>query len=180
MRRVSVVGSGSGAGKTTFARALARQAGLPFIELDAIHWQRGSWIAPERAVFRAQVEEATRGLEWVVDGNYSASRDLVWARADTVVWLDVPFALMLWRTVRRTVRRSWRREVLWGGNRESIWNAVVGADALIPFFIRTYRGRRRRFEQELERPEHSHLRVHRFRSNADAERWLRGVTQIRV
>lgn len=170
-----MVGSGSGAGKTTFARALARQAGLPFVELDALHWQQGNWVTPPRDVFRARVDEATRGDAWVVDGNYSASRDIVWARADTVVWLDLPFAVMLWRTVRRTVWRSWRREVLWVGNRETVWNAFVGRDALIPFFVRTYRGRRRRFEQELKRPEQAHLAVHRFRSSAEAERWRRGL-----
>ena len=168
-----MVGSGSGAGKTSFARALARHLGLPFIELDAIHWQIGGWTAPERGVFRAWVEQATRDGAWVVDGNYSASRDIVWSRADTVVWLDLPPALMLWRTVRRTVLRSVRREMLWGGNRETVWNALVGKDALIPFFIRTYRGRRRRFEQELARAESAHLRVHRFRSNGEADRWLR-------
>lgn len=170
-----MVGSGSGAGKTTFARALARQAGLPFVELDALHWQQGNWITPSRDVFRARVDEATSGDAWVVDGNYSASRDIVWARADTVVWLDLPFAVMLWRTVRRTMRRSWRREVLWVGNRETVWNAFVGGDALIPFFVRTYRGRRRRFERELARPEQAHLDVHRFRSTAEAERWLHGL-----
>jgi adenylate kinase family enzyme len=175
MRRVSVVGSGSGAGKTSFARALARRTGFPFIELDAIHWQQGNWVMPDREIFRARVEEATRGAAWVVDGNYSASRDLVWGRADTVIWLDLPPALMLWRTIRRTVGRSVRGEVLWGGNRETLWNAFVGKDALIPFFIRTYRGRRQRFERELALPQHAHLRVHRFRSNPEAERWLRST-----
>jgi len=178
VRRVSVVGSGSGAGKTSLARSLARRTGLPFIELDALHWQQGNWIAPDREVFRSRVAEATRGDTWVVDGNYSVSRDLVWSRADTVIWLDLPPAVMLWRTVRRTVARSWRREVLWGGNRESIWNAFVGKDALIPFFIRTYRGRRRRFERELARPEHAHLRLHRFHSSAEAEQWLRSVPSV--
>ncbi len=173
-----MVGSGSGAGKTTFARALARQAGLPFVELDALHWQQGNWVVPERDVFRARVDEATRGDSWVVDGNYSASRDIVWGRADTVVWLDLPFRLMLWRTIRRTLRRSWRREVLWNGNRETVWNAFVGRDALIPFFVRTYRGRRRRFERELARPDRAHLRVHRFPSTAEAERWLRSIAPV--
>lgn len=175
MRRVSVVGSGSGAGKTTFARAFARHTGLPFIELDAIHWQQGDWVMPDREIFRARVDEATRGDAWVADGNYSASRDIVWSRADTVVWLDLPPALMLWRTVRRTVIRSVQGEVLWGGNRETLWNAFVGKDALIPYFLRTYRGRQRRFEHELASPENAHLRIHRFRSSAEAERWLRST-----
>src|SRR5688500_10223834 len=175
MRRVSVVGSGSGAGKTTFARALSRRTGLPFIELDAIHWQQGNWGMPDREVFRARVAAATRGEAWIVDGHYSATRDLARGRADTVIWLDLPRALMLWRTFRRTVGRSARGEGLWGGNRETLWNALVGTDALIPFLIRTYRRRRRRFERELALPQHAHLRVHRFRSNAEAERWLRST-----
>ena len=40
---------------------------------------------------------AVTGERWVIDGNYTSQvKDLVWARADTVVWLDLP---------RRTVMR---------------------------------------------------------------------------
>ena len=172
MRRVSVIGSTSGAGKTTFARALATRLGLPFIELDALHWREPNWAIPDTAAFRARVDEATRGEAWVVDGNYSVTRDIVWSRADTIVWLDVPLALGLSRIFARTMRRILRRETLWGSNRETFRNAFFSRESLLLFAIRTHHGRRGRFEAALRRPEFAHLRVHRFRSNRDAVRWL--------
>jgi adenylate kinase family enzyme len=88
VRRVSVVGN-SGSGKTRLGRMLAERLGVPFVELDAIFHQAG-WqpLPPEE--FRARVEAAAAGDGWVIDGNYSTVRDLVWARADTVVWFDLP------------------------------------------------------------------------------------------
>jgi adenylate kinase family enzyme len=172
VRRVSVISSSSGAGKTTFARALAARLGVPCIELDALHWREPGWTAPPREVFRDRVSGATSGDAWVVDGNYSVTRDIVWSRADSVVWLDIPLPTALARIVRRTLARIRTREVLWGSNRETLRNAFFDRDSLIRFTLRTYRGRRARYERELARPEHRHLAVHRFRANADAERWL--------
>ncbi len=61
---------------------------------------------------------------WVVDGNYSVVQDIVWARADTVVWFDLPFALVMARVIRRTVRRAILRTELWNGNREPFRNFI--------------------------------------------------------
>ena len=87
VRRVSVVGN-SGSGKSTLASALAEHLEVPWIELDSIYHQPG-WIPLPAPDFRARVEAAAAGDAWVIDGNYTAVRDLVWARADTVVWLDL-------------------------------------------------------------------------------------------
>jgi adenylate kinase family enzyme len=81
MRRVSVVGN-SGSGKSTLARALAVRLGVRYVELDAIQHQR-DWQPIPTDEFRTRVDAATASSSWVVDGNYSAVRDLVWARADT-------------------------------------------------------------------------------------------------
>jgi len=68
VRRVSVVGS-TGSGKTTFARELARVRGVPFVELDALNWGP-NWTMVDEAIFRARIDDATSGDDWVVDGNY--------------------------------------------------------------------------------------------------------------
>jgi adenylate kinase family enzyme len=83
VHRVSVVGN-SGSGKSTLAAALARHLDAPWIELDSIFHQPG-WVPLPRDDFRARVETLAGGDNWVIDGNYTAVRDLVWARADTVV-----------------------------------------------------------------------------------------------
>lgn len=85
--RVSVVGN-SGSGKSTLGRALAARLGVPYVELDAI-FHLPAWTELPRDEFRKQVGALAAGDAWVIDGNYLAVRDLVWARADTVVWIDL-------------------------------------------------------------------------------------------
>ena len=128
----------------------------------------------DEALFRARVDEATSGEAWVVDGNYGGrgARQIVWGRADTVVWLDPPFPVILARLWRRSVERIRSGYVLWGGNRETFRNTFLSRDSLFVWALKTHRSRKRLFPQELARPEHAHLDVHRFRHPADAERWL--------
>jgi hypothetical protein len=56
----------------------------------------------------------------VIDGNYSAARNLVWMRADTVIWFDLPRRTVIRQIVLRTMRRTVTRATLWNGNREPI------------------------------------------------------------
>ena len=88
VRRVSVVGN-SGSGKSTLARELAASLGVAHIELDSVFHQPGWEPLPEDE-FQRLVTARTSENGWVIDGNYSAVRPIVWARADTVVWLDLP------------------------------------------------------------------------------------------
>jgi adenylate kinase family enzyme len=114
MDRVVVVGA-CGSGKTTFARALAARIDAPFVELDALYHGE-NWST--RPTFAADVDRVTREARWVLDGNYSGERDVMWSRADTVVWLDLPLWLVEWRVVRRSFARWVHRTELWSGNRE--------------------------------------------------------------
>lgn len=118
MRRVSVVGI-SGAGKTTLARRLAAALEVPHVELDAIFHQPG-WTKLPVEEFRACVGAELAADGWVVDGNYTAVRDLVWAAADTVVWFDRPRSTVMRRLIARTARRVITRQELWNGNREPL------------------------------------------------------------
>ena len=169
-----MVGS-TGSGKTTFARELARVLGVPFVELDALNWEAGWAMAPEDR-FRARVDAASRGDTWVIDGNYGGrgARDIVWPRADTVVWLDYPLWLILARLTRRNLARIRSGEEIWPGtgNRETVRNSFFSTDSLYVWALRTYRRRNRLMPELLARPEHAHLKVHRFTRSADATRWL--------
>ena len=69
--------------------------------------------------------DAVAGEGWVIDGNYGKTRDLVWASADTVVWLDYRFPRVFTRLLQRTFRRTLRREILWHGNRERLRTAFL-------------------------------------------------------
>ncbi len=115
-----------GSGKSTFGRRIADTIGAPFTELDSV-FHRPGWTHPDREEFRAEVAELVAGEHWVIDGNYSAVQDLVWARADAVVWLNPPRVTASGRVLRRTLRRVGRGEELWNGNREH-WTNLISRD----------------------------------------------------
>ena len=116
MNRVLIAGV-SGSGKTTLARRLEARLDLPRHELDALHHGPG-WV--KRAEFEAEVEAFSAGERWVTEEQYhSLLGDLLWQRADTLVWLDLPRARVMRQVVRRSFVRAVMRSELWNGNRES-------------------------------------------------------------
>jgi adenylate kinase family enzyme len=172
MRRINVTGT-SCSGKTTLARTLAARLHVPHVELDALFWGP-DWTPVPAQVFRSRLGEALAGEAWVADGGYAATRDITWARTDTVVWLDYPMRIVLARWARRTVRRIRSREEFWPGtgNRESVRNALR-RDGLLWWILGTHRRRRRTMRAAMrERPD---LRWIRLRSPAEADRWLASV-----
>jgi adenylate kinase family enzyme len=176
MQRVNVIG-GSGSGKTSVGRALASKLGVPFVEIDELHWRYPNWRLPSEGELRALIDSATRGDRWVVDGSYGSVRDIVWARADTVVWLDTPFGQRFARVLTRTIRRSFTGEVLWGAQRESLRNAFLSRDSLLLFMIRTERRRVRLYREWLARPEYAHLKLIRLRSQNEIDDWLSRIQE---
>ena len=173
-RRIVIVGT-SGSGKTTLARALAARFGIPRIELDALHWEPGWTPAPPER-FRERVLAAIAGERWVVDGGYSATRDLVWSRAELLIWLDYPLPLLLWRLFRRAVRRIRSREELWNGNREEFRMNFLSRDSLFVWVVQTHRRRRRDYARLLASPAYAALPWLRFRAPHALERWLERQT----
>jgi adenylate kinase family enzyme len=173
MRRIVVVGT-SGCGKTTFAQALAARLRIPHVELDALHWGP-NWTLPPSDTFRAQVAAAAARPGWVLDGNYGKVRDIIWPRAEAVVWLDYALPVILARLARRTLLRIVTRERLWGTNRESARLAFFSRDSILLWAIQTYGVNRRRYPEALAGPAHAHLRVAHFRTPGAAAAWLRTV-----
>lgn len=106
MRRVLVIGSG-GAGKSTLAARLGARTGLPVIHLDALYWHAG-WIETPPDAWARTVAGLLERDEWVMDGNYGGTLDARLAASDTVVFLDLPRLVCLWRVVRRWLRHRGR------------------------------------------------------------------------
>jgi adenylate kinase family enzyme len=152
---------------------------VPHVELDSLFWGprwTGSSGSPEAAErFRKRVADATNGDTWVVDGNYSQVRDVLWPRADTIVWLDYPLALVFWRVLRRSVWRAFTGELLWGTNRESL-RGLLAKDSLLWWVLKTHARRRRTFAALPGQPDYAHLRFVRLCSPQEMERWVESVT----
>lgn len=163
--RVVVVGT-SGAGKSTFAAKAGQILGAPHVELDALHWE-ADWQETPAEEMRARVSDAVAGPRWVVDGNYAMVRDLVWPRAEALVWLDLSLGRCLWQVVRRTIRRALTREVLWGNNREPVLRNLLTRESIIWWTLSTHASRRREYEAALADSAWAGLPVHRLRTPSE-------------
>ena len=149
MKRVAVISTSSGNGKTTVASALAKRLDVPYYELDALH-HGPNWAEPPIEEFRARVEAVVRSESWVIDGAYRGKLgSLVLEGADLVVWLDLPLHVWLPRLVRRTIRRVVTREELWAGNRETLRDALHPHNSVVLYALRKYRRTRRTYASEL-------------------------------
>lgn len=181
MRRIVIVGS-SCAGKTTLARAIAERRSIRHVELDAHHWAP-DWVERDDAEMRRTVDDATRDGSWVADGNYAVVRDILWPRADTIIWLDYGFPLVFSRAFRRTLRRGVTREPVFSGNVESLRRGFLSTDSILLWVIRTHGARHRRYRAMLAppagTPRHETVRpwceVLRFRTPRETRRWLAGL-----
>lgn len=169
-RRVLVAGI-SGSGKTTLAARIGEALDIPHTELDSLH--HGPHWTP-RPDFLADVRSLAAGDSWVTEWQYAAARPVLTARADLLVWLDLPFPLTLSRVVRRTVRRRVRREVLWNGNVEPPLHTVLtDQEHVVRWAISGRHNLDARVPAVLE--QHPRLVGVRLRSPRDVEHWMRGL-----
>jgi hypothetical protein len=70
----------------------------------------------------------------------------VWPRATSIVWLNLRFATVFARALRRTMRRSLTGEELYAGNRESLGRAFLSRESILLWVLQTYGRRRREFQ----------------------------------
>lgn len=170
--RLVVIGTTS-SGKSTLAEKIAKRFDLRFIELDALHWEP-NWQDAPLEVFRERVRAATQAEQWIVAGNYRVVRDLVWTKAEAVIWLDYPFFLVLRQLTYRTFKRWWTQELLWGTNREPFWVhfKLWSKDSLFHWLFATYWRRKREIPQLLSLPEHRHLKLIHFKHPREVDVWL--------
>lgn len=109
MSRIVILGATSG-GKSTLARRLASQRGLPHVEIDKLYWQP-DWTTTPRDIYERQHEEAIAGPAWIIDGG--GDLDTVRARADRstdIILIDMPIWVHFWLAAERQV--AWAQGTL--------------------------------------------------------------------
>ncbi len=164
MKRVLVIGSG-GAGKSTFSRRLGEVTGLEVIHLDSVFW-RPNWERTPGDEWERKVEEMSRGDSWIMDGNFGGTRLARIKASDTVILLDVPRSICIYRVLKRMLRyRGTNRPDMAEGCNEKVDLEFLG-------WIWNYpsRGRRRVFEEMSAFPE---KRFVVLRSTREIEAFLR-------
>jgi adenylate kinase family enzyme len=168
-QRICVIGT-SGAGKTILARQVAQKLNIPHFELDSLFWEP-NWVIAPMDVFRRRVEESLMGNSWIVDGNYSKVRDIVWGKADTLVWLDYSFPVVMSRIIWRSFHRIVTKQQVCNGNYET-WQKLFSKESIILWSLQTYRRRKKEYPILIKQPEYSHLHIVRLTSPQAALYWL--------
>lgn len=171
-KRIAVVGA-TGSGKSTLARKLAEKLALDYIELDALQWGP-NWTAVSSDTLREKVGQATLVPRWVCDGNYSITRDIIWPRAEALIWLDYRLSTIFWRLLWRTWRRWRTHEELWNVNHERLFDQfMLWSDrSLFLWLFKSYGQHKREYPHLFTRPEYRHLKVLHFKTPAETDVWL--------
>ena len=160
MKRVLVVGN-AGSGKSTAAKMIGEALGLPAYHMDRDVFWLPNWEERSKEDQVEQVKRIVAMDKWVFEGNNSRTFDIREARAEMLIWLDLPLLLRLWRVTKRAFLYSGqtRPDMAEGCNEQlnmlpSFWH----------FIISTNRESRRKQSAFFDR---THLVKHRFRSSRD-------------
>lgn len=168
-KRTIVFGS-TGVGKTTMVKRISEDFSLPGICMDSLRRDSGRSDSPEET-FSRLVAENIKDDTWIMDGSYACVQDIVWPRADAIVWLDYPFWISISRLVQRClyrifIRKSSEKPIKARNQpaRERTWTYLRA--------ILTGRKRCQQYFAALYNSNNAHLHIIRLFSPQDAELWL--------
>jgi predicted kinase len=176
--RILILGR-TGSGKTTLARDLSSALAVPHVELDSLYFGPDFSRAP-LSLLRERTSAAIAGDRWVTDGNKRAVRDLVWPRADTIIWLDYPLYVSLWRLAKRARTRTLAlsAQAAQTDRRAGLARQMLAAATGVLTALKSHRGQRREYPRMFAQPANQHLMVARLRSPRAARQWMTRVTEV--
>jgi len=173
MNRIVVIGS-SCSGKSTFSQYLANKNKTEYIELDQLHWLP-DWKERPDEEFRILVSEAVSADSWIVDGNYSVARDIVWPRATKIIWLNHPFSLVLYRSITRSIKRAATKKKLFAGNIETFKQTFFSRDSIILWVLKTYHQKRKNYSKILKNAEAKGITVIELNNQSQVDDYLKSL-----
>lgn len=174
MKFINIIGT-TGSGKSTFARKLADQRKLQNIELDNLLWLDDWQESSNDALFlklKIAMENAETG--WVIDGLYTRTIPMIMEKVDTVIWLDYPFHINLYRLSKRTFGRVISREKLWenSDNRESL-KLMLSKESIFIWLIKSYPKNRKKYSDLMQNPAYQHIQFIHLTSPKQTEAFFK-------
>jgi adenylate kinase family enzyme len=175
--KILVIGT-SGSGKTKLAEKLSKQLGSKNIELDALYWKE-NWTESSIEEFREKIAESIENTKgYVLHGNYNKVKDVTWGNVDTVIWLDYSRIVVMWRVLKRTIRRIITQEELWAGNKETFKNSFLEKDAIVFWAWKTYKKRKEQYSKMVEENPYKIKEFIILKRPKEAERLLKKIPEF--
>ena len=169
MKRVLVIGSG-GSGKSTFSKQLGEITGIDVIHLDREYW-RPNWEETPKAEWEMKVAELVGRETWIMDGNFGGTREMRMRAADTIILLDLPRRICLYRIFKRLISN-------YGRNRHDMaegCNEKLDLEFLLWVWNFPFQARDRILAAVKQFPDKRFIRL---RSSSEVREFLQGVNSI--
>jgi adenylate kinase family enzyme len=170
MKRIMVIGISAGVGKSTFARELGKRLDLPVYHMDSLYWKAG-WIESEPEEFAARQREIVKKDKWIIEGNYNNTFSIRAEQADTIIYLELPLYVCLYRVIKRWLTNlgKTRPDMPQGCTEKMEWS-------FIKFILTTYYPRKRKMVERLQA--HSQNRtIITLRNKRDISSYLKSLKQ---
>ncbi|MEQ6390466.1 topology modulation protein [Bacillaceae bacterium S4-13-58] len=144
MKRILVLGVSAGVGKSTFAQKLGEKLHIQVYHLDTLYWKPG-WIEASLEEFSFKQEQIVVNDSWIIEGNYSSTYDLRIQNTDTIIYLELPLSVCLYRVIKRSIQYQGKtRPDMTVGCKEKI------DYKFLKFILTTYHSRKEKMEKRFE------------------------------
>jgi adenylate kinase family enzyme len=149
IRRIVIIGA-TGSGKSYLAEQIGRDLHLPVTDLDEHFWLPG-WQPETITMFHTKVAAIATQPAWILTGNYSQVRELIWPAADCIIWLDYPFYKVLGRLLYRSIAEIMTGKFICNGNRQS-WQRLLSKHGILAWLLSSYAAKRREYRELMTQP----------------------------
>jgi len=167
MKRITIVGS-PGAGKSTFAKALAKKTHIPLHHLDFYYHQKKFDYENDKQAWLRKLHELTSGDTWIIEGNYGSSYGQRIPKSDTLIFMDMPASLSIWSVLKRRVQYRKRRR----SEMPAEWKEKI--DPIFFKYVLLFRVKSRKDVVDgIEKYKHNNLEIVHFKSRKAAYEWLK-------
>ncbi len=167
MKRILVMGVSAGAGKSTFARQLGIKLNYPVTFLDSLYFEP-DWEEVPEEVYRQRQMNAVAGSRWIIEGNYSKTVSVRDERADTIIYLEFPLYLCLYRVFKRRIRyhRKTRPELGEACPEKLDWEFLT-------YIVTTYKRRKLEMSNRMKRYTVDGKKVFHLKSRREILKFLK-------
>jgi adenylate kinase family enzyme len=170
MQRIMVIGISAGVGKSTFARKLGEALHRDVYHLDVLYWKPG-WVEATLEEFSKAQQDIVVRDQWIIEGNYSNTYAIRAKHADTIIYLELPLRVCLYRVLNRwlTNRGKTRPDMGIGCEEQMEWK-------FLKFIVTTYHSRKRKMNKRFQdlQAEGSHKKIIKLKSKREIDLFLKG------